>query len=130
MRSRAVALGAGLLAGAVAGCTLAFVHADRIALRGLVIPFGVPLAAVTLLLAQVWLAQVWQRRSAALGVGFGWLAATAVMASPNASGDVPLPATTRAMVYLGAAAMALTIGVLLPVRHRAGHHRAQPDLAG
>lgn len=126
MIGRFPALAAGVAVGAVAGVTLAFVHADRVTVVGVAVPFGVPLAVISLVLAQAWVARVCQRRTAAVGVALGWLAATAVMSSPNSSGDVPIPATTRAVVYLAAAAMALTAGVLVPVLRRPGHHRAQP----
>jgi hypothetical protein len=71
-----------------------------------------------------------QRRSAAVGVAIGWIASSMLMGSANASGDVPLPATTRAMAYLGVTAMVLTIGMLMPVLRRPGGHRRDPDWGG
>jgi hypothetical protein len=113
----------GAALGAIAGVVLAFVHADRVQIGSVSIEFGVPLAAATALLAQLWIARVLQRRSAAVGVAIGWMTSSVLMGSANASGDVPLPATTRAMAYLGVTAMLLTIGMLAPVLRRPGGHR-------
>lgn len=123
MTARPTALVAGVGLGAVAGVALAFVQADRMRVGSTALDYGVPLAAGTLLLAQLWLTRALQRRTAAMGVALGWLATSLLMGGADGSGDVVLPANTRAMVYLGLGAMVLTIGILVPVLGRPGTHR-------
>jgi tetrahydromethanopterin S-methyltransferase subunit F len=113
--NRLMALGAGLIAGCVVGVAGGFVFADRVALGTVMVPYGLVLAPLTFLLVQLWLGRNYQTRIAPFGAAVGWLAATVMLGSSSSGGDVALPGSTHATVYVFGTAVLAAAAVTMPV---------------
>lgn len=116
--TRPVLMVVGLGAGAVMAMGSAFVHADRIKVGGFNLPYGVVLAIATILVVQLWLTRNFQSRTCAAGYALGWVGITVVLALIPTAQDLILPNQGRTWAYLGLGAVAVSMGVSLPVMRR------------
>ena len=94
----------GAIAGVVVGVVAAFVRADRIRISGTMVPYGIVLALLGVVVAQLWLARRFQSRLISIGFAVGWVAITIVLGAANGTDDLVIPSsgTSAAYVLIGA----------------------------
>ncbi len=101
---------AGLALSVVAG----FTHADRIAIAGIKIPFGLPLALLICLLSVLWLNRLFGTRLAGVVFVVIWVITTLQLAVESPKGDLILSATWYSTAYVVAGAILLSATAVVP----------------
>jgi len=101
------------IVGVGATAIASFVQADRVRINGQLIYFGILLAPLFLLATQRWLMNVYQNRVSGIIFLIAWILVTIRLAIPNADGDLALGATWYSTVYLGTAALVLSMSSVL-----------------
>ncbi len=101
------------IVGVGATAIASFVQADRVRINGQLIYFGILLAPLFLLATQRWLMNVYQNRVSGIIFLISWILVTIRLAIPNTDGDLALGATWYSTVYLGTAALVLSMSLVI-----------------
>lgn len=106
----------GFILGILVSAIASFAHADRIRIGDRPIYFGLVLAPLFLLVTQRWIMQYSANRISGISFALAWVLVTILMAVPNSDGDLALGATWYSTVYLGTAALLLSMSSVISPR--------------
>lgn len=127
--SRFSALLLGIGTGVAAAVVAAFVHADRLLLFGVLVPYGLVLALTLVVLALVWINRLCQTRFAGMGFVLAWVLVTLRLAIETSGGDLVFTVTWYSTTYILAGAIGLAMAATLPVlKPKLGHFRAPSEI--
>lgn len=130
---RAVVSGA--VIGLVVATIAAFVHADRISIFGVLIPYGLFLALALVVLSLIWINRYCQTRFAGMGFVLAWVLVTLRLAIETEGGDLVFMVAWYSTTYILAGAISLAMVATLPVlkpksRHVRGDSETQIPSVG
>ncbi len=103
--SRFSALLLGIGTGVAAAIVAAFVHADRLLLFGVVVPYGLVLSLALVVLTLVWINRLCQTRFAGIGFVMAWVLVTLRLAIETSGGDLVFMVTWYSTTYILAGAV-------------------------
>lgn len=127
--SRFSALLLGIGTGVAAAIVAAFVHADRLLLFGVLVPYGLVLALTLVVLALVWINRLCQTRFAGMGFVLAWVLVTLRLAIETSGGDLVFTVTWYSTTYILAGAIGLAMAATLPVlKPKSGHSRKPSEI--
>jgi hypothetical protein len=100
--------------GAFVSVIAGFAHADRIAILGISIPYGLVLALSICVLTVLWLNRQFQTRLAGTVFIVTWILVTLRMAIESTNGDLVFTVTWYSTSYIIAGAILLSTTAVLP----------------